>query len=269
MSVRLYQGPAYGSRSGEYLRGSNGELAPLSGEPILPIAWFADEPINDIAKVVRKWLRRSNGLAQRARLDGISIGVGLTDLPGNDFRALIERQDQEIAGVSYVSLDIGDDVLVRVLGAAPADATVVADDIVAIASQHLPHGLVVADVELRTRTSSDRLVTLDARLSPRSRLSLSQVARAAEGLQAVLVATDLDAASAWPLVAGGRADLLVGQRESQWLEVKRDAYRLREPAACIEAAQDVARLANGGSAALLICGMKASAYRTVANGSLV
>jgi hypothetical protein len=58
------------------------------------------------------------------------------------------------------------------------------------------------------------------------------------------------------LVRAGRADLVIGQEEGQWLDVKRQDYNLEQEAGKISLAQDVARFANGESGGAIIVGMR-------------
>jgi hypothetical protein len=63
--------------------------------------------------------------------------------------------------------------------------------------------------------------------------------------------------TALDLLRGGRAELLVGQPESDWLEAKSIGYDLETDRAKIELAQDVARFANSERGGLIILGAKA------------
>lgn len=58
------------------------------------------------------------------------------------------------------------------------------------------------------------------------------------------------------VLRAGRADVLVGQYESWWLEAKGSAYNLNDPKSSIEFAQDVARFANAEHGGLLVLGLK-------------
>jgi hypothetical protein len=58
------------------------------------------------------------------------------------------------------------------------------------------------------------------------------------------------------LVRASRSELLIGMRESDWLEVKRAPYRLDEDTEKIELAKDVAAMANSGGGMILL-GVKA------------
>jgi Putative DNA-binding domain len=62
------------------------------------------------------------------------------------------------------------------------------------------------------------------------------------------------------LVRAGRADLLLGQREDQHLDVKRERYLPWDDKAKFELAKDVAAMANGGGGALVI-GLGSSPHR--------
>lgn len=58
------------------------------------------------------------------------------------------------------------------------------------------------------------------------------------------------------LVRAGRGDLVVGQEEGQWLDVKSQDYNLDQEAGKIALAQDVARFANGETGGAIIVGMR-------------
>jgi hypothetical protein len=70
---------------------------------------------------------------------------------------------------------------------------------------------------------------------------------------------ELTARSTRDLLRAGRAHVLVGQRESSWLEVKEPPYRLDTDA--FEAAKDVAAFANTGADALLVLGLRRGRHR--------
>ncbi|WP_170322867.1 AlbA family DNA-binding domain-containing protein [Acrocarpospora macrocephala] len=60
---------------------------------------------------------------------------------------------------------------------------------------------------------------------------------------------------AMDILMAGRASILIGQSESEWLEVKSQPYNLDSEAARIELAQDAARFANSESGGILIIGI--------------
>lgn len=68
---------------------------------------------------------------------------------------------------------------------------------------------------------------------------------------------ELTRTTARDLVRGGRADLLIGQPEGPWLDVKARAYDLNGDAGKISLAQDVAKFANAEHGGLLIIGLEA------------
>ena len=80
--------------------------------------------------------------------------------------------------------------------------------------------------------------------------------QAVESLLNAVRGGGLTAESAFALVAAGRADLLIGQAESSWLEVKSQGYDLSIDAGRIELGQDVARFANGDESGLLVIGFR-------------
>lgn len=60
------------------------------------------------------------------------------------------------------------------------------------------------------------------------------------------------------LLRAGRWDLLVGQPESQWLDVKREPYDRTKPHWKYELAKDVAAFANSDSGGLIVLGLTAT-----------
>ena len=79
-------------------------------------------------------------------------------------------------------------------------------------------------------------------------------------------AGELTARSVFDLVRGGRAPLLVGQREGPWLDVKEPPYPLHADAQKFELAKDVAAFANTGRDALIVLGLRTHADR---NGDVI
>jgi hypothetical protein len=71
---------------------------------------------------------------------------------------------------------------------------------------------------------------------------------------------------AWDLVRAGRVQLLYGQPESHWLEVKVQGRDMSADAGKIELAQDVARFANGDGPGLMLVGL---ATKKIAGQELV
>lgn len=109
-------------------------------------------------------------------------------------------------------------------------------------------------------------------------LAVGHLVEAAECLAAFLSVTggklppDPSAVLAW--LHSGHAELVVGLRESQWLEVKSAPFRLRDnglsgTAQKIELAEDVARLVNGETDSLLLIGFAEAKTDGVATISAV
>ncbi len=147
---------------------------------------------------------------------------------------------------------VGRSISVVVRTTARRDAQLTDTEIGTIASRQLSPAFRYPEVDLGRATSRADWVEIRAQLRPRSAATISQFVLAGDGLSALLQAGPLDTESALALVAAGRGDLLAGQRESDWLEVKSAPYRLSEAGQAIEAAQDVARLANGQGGLLLL-----------------
>ncbi|MFJ9317922.1 helix-turn-helix domain-containing protein [Pimelobacter simplex] len=86
------------------------------------------------------------------------------------------------------------------------------------------------------------------------------VARARDIAAAVSTLVDnlangaFDANSVLQVVRAGRADLLIGMIESQWLEAKSQLHPIATTAGCIELGQDVSRFANSQQAATIVIG---------------
>jgi hypothetical protein len=93
-----------------------------------------------------------------------------------------------------------------------------------------------------------RRVVRDARKLGNDVLELLEAARGGE----LTPSTTLD------LLRAGRWDLLVGQPESQWLDVKREPYDRTKPHWKYELAKDVAAFANSDSGGLIVLGLTAA-----------
>lgn len=76
----------------------------------------------------------------------------------------------------------------------------------------------------------------------------------------------LTARTVFDLVRGGRAALVVGQREGPWLDVKEVPYPLYTDPQKFELAKDVAAFANTGRDALIILGLRSQPDR---NGDVI
>lgn len=105
------------------------------------------------------------------------------------------------------------------------------------------------------------LVTIRVKPAVRGRSvgELFEIGDAVERLISTLEADQLELTrgTARDLVRGGRADLLVGQPEGPWLDVKGRAYDLSEDAGKISLAQDIAKFANAEHGGVLIIGLEA------------
>jgi hypothetical protein len=81
----------------------------------------------------------------------------------------------------------------------------------------------------------------------------------AQGLRQFLVVLDYGGFTMQTLpilLRAGRASMLIGQQENQWLEAKSSPYDLNELSAKIELAQDAARFANAETGGVLIIGAR-------------
>jgi hypothetical protein len=110
---------------------------------------------------------------------------------------------------------------------------------------------------------ADDSVLLQMWLAPRGRTiadCLSLGRDAALVIDAVFHGGGVTREAVVDLVRAGRADLLVGQREDQQLDVKRERYLPWDDKAKFELAKDVAAMANGGGGALVI-GLGSSSNR--------
>lgn len=116
--------------------------------------------------------------------------------------------------------------------------------------------LVVVELEVRDETAIT-VAGLTCEVRGRGR-TLGEVASAADELLMLWGATyggALSAVAAADLIRAGRPQLLVGEAESSWLEVKREPYRLDDPGQQLELAKDVAALANTRDGGLLVIGL--------------
>ena len=66
---------------------------------------------------------------------------------------------------------------------------------------------------------------------------------------------ELSPTTALDLLRAGRGDLLRGQPESAWLEVKAEPYDLKDPTVKFELAKDVAAMANSRRGGIVVIGM--------------
>ncbi|MFJ4437135.1 helix-turn-helix domain-containing protein [Streptomyces sp. NPDC088923] len=88
--------------------------------------------------------------------------------------------------------------------------------------------------------------------------TVSQCAEVSEGVGILLSqrrANPDSALGAYTLVLSGRPDLLLGQVESDWLDVKQKAYGISIPSQKYEFACDVAAFANSSTGGILIVGI--------------
>jgi hypothetical protein len=88
---------------------------------------------------------------------------------------------------------------------------------------------------------------------------LASILSAAKEISALLEAFHtkvLDRSSARDLVLAGRAELLVGQRESQWLDAKKLSYPISSSEGKIQIAEAVARFANSEDGGLIVIGIE-------------
>jgi hypothetical protein len=114
------------------------------------------------------------------------------------------------------------------------------------------------------RHDEQRNKSLEVSISPVEPMTAGRLLAAGRDAYAIFEAHrggSIGASGARDLLRGGRAELLLGLAESDWLEVKSHAYPFTVSetrvvdAAKIELAQDVARFANGDRDALLIVGI--------------
>jgi Putative DNA-binding domain len=107
--------------------------------------------------------------------------------------------------------------------------------------------------------------SIQARIMSPGPTTVGTLIAAARDVRAVLDAVrtgNLNAFSAAALIRGHRPHLLLGQPESEWLEVKSEPYQVSSSdkrtatLSKLELAQDVAALANGRVSALLVVGLK-------------
>jgi hypothetical protein len=113
------------------------------------------------------------------------------------------------------------------------------------------------------RASPPYYYCFDLAVSTRSK-SLVDVYRVAEDASALFEAASMGQITrdaVVDLVAGGRADLLCGQPEGPWLDVKSAHYDLTTPKGKISLAQAVSRFANAEEGGIVVVGMSTKRIR--------
>lgn len=120
------------------------------------------------------------------------------------------------------------------------------------------HGWAFIDAELDPNYSASPWLWY-LRLHPKTReRSIGDLYAVAEELLALVEATagsELRRETALELLRAGRAEVLVGQPEGDWLDVKSQDYDLSADAGKISLAQDVARFANAEYGGIVVVGM--------------
>lgn len=170
--------------------------------------------------------------------------------------------DYEYSVASPVSLVLDDnDLIVEVLAEMDdyfeeAEATAIAattlrpllDRSRAVLRRASPH---------RQSAASPWLYTIQVKAPTRGR-TVGQLYELGTDVEALLTAATtgtLSRETVLDLIRGGRAELLVGASEGQWLDAKKQDYDLDNDRGKISLAQDVARFANGEEGGLIVVGM--------------
>ncbi|WP_353952515.1 hypothetical protein V6K52_03460 [Knoellia sp. S7-12] len=125
-------------------------------------------------------------------------------------------------------------------------------------------GLDREELEELHRGGEDEPHEIHVRVAAEEALTVSELLAAGRAVKALLAAHQggaLDVETVRNLLRGGHPSLLVGLSESEWFEVKAQAYNIGVPGVAgerqkIELAQDVARFANGETDALLVIGLR-------------
>ncbi len=100
-------------------------------------------------------------------------------------------------------------------------------------------------------------LTIAPQLRGRTMGDIYDVGKAALALLDAATGVGLRPSTVLDLLRGSRAEVLIGQPEGDWLDVKRQDYELASDAGKISLAQDVARFANGEYGGLVVVGMGA------------
>jgi hypothetical protein len=106
---------------------------------------------------------------------------------------------------------------------------------------------------------SNRRYCLVSFSAPTRGKTVHDLYRLAQGLREFLVVLDYGGFTMQTLpilLRAGRASMLIGREENQWLEVKSFPYDLDEDSGKIELAQDAARFANAETGGVLIVGAR-------------
>ncbi|WP_329060424.1 AlbA family DNA-binding domain-containing protein [Amycolatopsis sp. NBC_01480] len=96
------------------------------------------------------------------------------------------------------------------------------------------------------------------RFQPPARSTVSSALKLAATIEKLLKVVDEgkpDSSTTWNLICAGHAQVLYGQPESEWLEVKVHDWDLSTEGGKIELSQDIARFANGDNEGILIVGL--------------
>lgn len=106
--------------------------------------------------------------------------------------------------------------------------------------------------------------------APTRARSMKSLADAAEDVLALLgavISGDFTAGTLATLIESGHAEVLIGQHENHWLEVKADEYPLQTFAGRVAFAEVIAGMANGGVEGLVVIGMRTRS--TAAGGEII
>ncbi|GHI02498.1 ATP-binding protein [Streptomyces cellostaticus] len=116
----------------------------------------------------------------------------------------------------------------------------------------------VANVEMNPNYYHPLIWDVEISCSPRGR-DMAHLFRIAEGALALLQAFEsgkLTRETTLDLLRSGNAQVLIGQEEGPWLDVKSAHYDLQSPSGKISIAQAVARFANAEHGGIVVVGMR-------------
>jgi hypothetical protein len=179
------------------------------------------------------------------------VGIWVTDTPPEDF-------DEDYSPASPIAFEVGPREFLVEVTAFVWDPTLDEREVAKIVRPLLSRRrcrLVEVDVE-----GSPTQTWWRVRFAPPVRgRTVAEAYQYGGDVLALLEAVEgggLSPPSCADLIRGGRADLLIGVRESSWLEAKSVTYPLSSQEEKIRLAQDVAKFANAEEGGLLVVGLR-------------
>jgi hypothetical protein len=198
-------------------------------------------------------LRAAVQRADRYLGTGPEVDVILYDAPEG---LLVENEDAFLAPSVNITV-LPDRCLVTCSTVADKGMTFERNDVVSKVWPALDRGrLLVVDFSTWDEpTSAVAHLTMEVRGRARTAEDALSAAEDVLALWEACASNGLSPATVRDLVRSDRAELLEGQPETEWFEVKRAPYRLEDPLEALEMAKDVAAMGNTANGGVLIIGL--------------